>query len=224
MLPIDQVAIRLVLAAVLGSVVGFERERHDKAAGLRTHMLVSVGSALVMMVSTYGFDEVLGSKAATELDPSRVAAQVVSGIGFLGAGIIIFRRDAVIGLTTAAGIWAMAGVGLAVGGGMYFASIVATALIVAVIWAFRPIERRLRVESKQHTLNITVDRSVSISELEDKVHSTGALVTKVSIEKLADSAECSVKLVLDTTSATDVLTILDSVREFAGVRKVEITS
>jgi putative Mg2+ transporter-C (MgtC) family protein len=95
---------RLILAAVLGSVIGFERERLNWAAGLRTHMLVCVGSALIMLVSAFGFADVLGQKDVV-LDPSRIAAQVVSGIGFLGAGSILMRGEVVKGLTTAASLW-----------------------------------------------------------------------------------------------------------------------
>src|ERR1700742_4007569 len=111
------IALRLAVAALLGSLVGFERERLLWAAGLRTHMLVSVGSCLIMIVSAYGFSNVLGPHVI--LDPSRVAAQVVSGIGFLGAGSIILCNEVVKGLTTAASLWAVAAIGLAVGGGLY---------------------------------------------------------------------------------------------------------
>src|ERR1700754_2453205 len=110
---------RLIMAAALGSVIGFERERLEWAAGLRTHMLGCVGSALVMLVSMFGFAEVQNDPHVS-FDPSRVAAQVVSGIGFLGAGTILFLRQEVIkGLTTAAGLWTVAGIGLAIGGGLY---------------------------------------------------------------------------------------------------------
>ncbi len=103
---------RLLMAAALGSVIGIERERLQWAAGLRTHMLVCVGSALIMIVSTYGFTQVQG-KEGVVLDPSRVAAQVVSGIGFLGAGSILLRGEVIRGLTTAASLGTVAGVGLA---------------------------------------------------------------------------------------------------------------
>ena len=115
---------RLVLAAALGSVIGFERERLSWAAGLRTHMLVCVGSCLVMIVSAFGFADVLGPHVI--LDPSRVAAQVVSGVGFLGAGSIILRNEVVKGLTTAASLWTVAGVGLAVGCGLYVPAVAGT--------------------------------------------------------------------------------------------------
>ena len=116
MLSQTELICRLLLAAVLGSLIGFERERMSWAAGLRTHMLVSVGSALIMIVSSFGFADILDNPHVI-LDPSRVAAQVVSGIGFLGAGSILLRGEVIRGLTTAASLWSVAAVGLAIGGG-----------------------------------------------------------------------------------------------------------
>ena len=112
---IEQEILRLLAAAGLGAVIGFERERLDRGAGLRTHALVSTASALVIIVSAYGFMDVVTANHTIVLDPSRIAAQVVSGIGFLGAGTIILRKNAIRGLTTAASVWAVAGIGLAAG-------------------------------------------------------------------------------------------------------------
>ena len=134
--------LRLLLAALLGSVIGLERERLNWMAGLRTHMLVCVGSALVMLVSAFGFADSLG-RANVVLDPSRVAAQVVSGIGFLGAGVILLRGDVLRGVNTAASLWSVAGVGLAVGGGMYLAATSATAIILVILAGIKPFEHRL---------------------------------------------------------------------------------
>ena len=119
--------IRLVVAGAMGALVGLDREYRAKEAGYRTHFLVSLGSALIMIVSQYGFTEVLG-KEGIGLDPSRIAAQVVSGIGFIGAGTIILNKQIVRGLTTAAGIWTTAGIGLAIGAGMYGLGVSATIL------------------------------------------------------------------------------------------------
>ena len=119
---------RLVVAGLLGTVVGIEREWRVKEAGFRTHFLVSLGSALFMIVSQGGFEEFLAYHDGLRLDPSRVAAQVVSGIGFIGAGAIIFHRQIVRGLTTAASLWAIAGVGMATGAGMYGVAAAATVL------------------------------------------------------------------------------------------------
>ena len=120
-------AIRLLTAGILGAIIGLEREYRAKEAGYRTHFLVSLGSALIMIISQHGFGEVLG-ETGVGLDPSRIAAQVVTGIGFIGAGTIILNKQIVRGLTTAAGIWATSGIGLCIGAGMYTLGFSATAL------------------------------------------------------------------------------------------------
>ena len=119
--------LRLVVAGVLGGIVGWDREYRAKEAGLRTHFLVAIGSALIMIVSQHGFADVLG-KPGIGLDPSRIAAQVVSGIGFIGAGTILIQKQFVRGLTTAAGLWATSGIGLAGGAGMYWVGVCAMVL------------------------------------------------------------------------------------------------
>ena len=119
--------LRLVVAGVLGGIVGWDREYRAKEAGLRTHFLVAIGSALIMIVSQHGFADVLG-KPGIGLDPSRIAAQVVSGIGFIGAGTILIQKQFVRGLTTAAGLWATSGIGLAVGAGMDWVGVCAMVL------------------------------------------------------------------------------------------------
>ena len=122
-------ALRLFVAGAMGVLIGLEREYRAKEAGYRTHFLVALGSALMMIASQYGFMEVLKTDLI-RLDPSRIAAQVVSGIGFIGAGTIILQKQIVRGLTTAAGIWATSGIGLAVGAGMYAVGISATLLVL----------------------------------------------------------------------------------------------
>lgn len=132
----------LGLAFGLSALVGLERELRQKAAGLRTHTLVGVGAALIMLVSKYGFADVL-TKGLIILDPSRVAAQIVSGIGFLGAGLIIVRRDAIHGLTTAATIWLTAGIGMACGAGLAGLAAAVTALYFAAVYGFPAIVRQM---------------------------------------------------------------------------------
>ncbi len=140
--PLDGVG-RLVLAAALSGLIGLEREIRQKDAGLRTHLLVGLGGALVMMVSQYGFSDVV-VKDTVILDPSRVAAQVVSGIGFLGAGVIFVSRRGVHGLTTAAGVWLAAGIGLAVGAGLILWATAATVTGLGADLVLRLLEVRLR--------------------------------------------------------------------------------
>ncbi|AAK81580.1 putative Mg2+ transporter-C (MgtC) family protein [Clostridium acetobutylicum] len=121
--------LRIIIAGLCGGLIGYERKNRMKEAGIRTHFIVCLSSALIMVVSKYGFQDQIGIKNIS-IDPSRVAAQVVSGIGFLGAGMIFMRRQSVKGLTTAAGVWATAGVGLAIGSGLYLIGLLSSFIIL----------------------------------------------------------------------------------------------
>jgi putative Mg2+ transporter-C (MgtC) family protein len=152
------VLLRLVVAAVLGGAIGIERELRDREAGLRTHMLVSVGSALFTLVSAYGFHDFLThGGSVVRADPSRIAAQIVTGIGFLGAGAIIREGLSVRGLTTAATLWVVAAIGMAAGAGYTWPAVLSTVIVLVALWPvrvlafsvierFRPEENRLVVE------------------------------------------------------------------------------
>ncbi len=135
----SEIAFRLFLALVLGGIVGFERETHNRPAGFRTHILVSVGSALVMLVSAYGFSGEM-SYFGEGVDPSRIAAQVVTGVGFLGAGTILRHGNTVTGLTTAATLWIVSGIGLAVGIGFYPGAAFATLMVLVSLILLRSLE------------------------------------------------------------------------------------
>ena len=131
---------QLVLSIVLGMLIGFERERRGKQAGLRTFTLVALGSTLFTILSVSGFP---GSGASLAYDPSRIASQIVVGIGFLGGGLIFLKEDYVYGLTTAAGLWATAAIGMAVGFHMYTVAVVSTILILLVLWVFKLLDKRI---------------------------------------------------------------------------------
>jgi putative Mg2+ transporter-C (MgtC) family protein len=139
--PVDQIGT-LAIAFVLSALIGLERELRSKNAGLRTHTLVGLGSALFMVVSKYGFYDVIEANRIT-LDPSRLASQIVSGIGFIGAGLIFLRRDVVRGLTSAAIVWLTAAVGTAAGAGLWPVATVAVVAHYAVTFAFPPLMRLL---------------------------------------------------------------------------------
>ena len=127
--------LRLFVAAMLGGVIGLEREYRAKEAGFRTHFLVALGSGLFMILSQFGFNDVLGHFERVSLDPSRIASQVVTGIGFIGAGTIIFQKHVVRGLTTAAGLWVTSAIGMTAGAGMYVLSIATTVLVLLCLEA-----------------------------------------------------------------------------------------
>ncbi|MCW6507767.1 MgtC/SapB family protein [Lichenifustis flavocetrariae] len=153
-----EMILRLLVASAFGSAIGFERERLLWAAGLRTHMLVCVGSCLIIIVSAYGFNDVIGKNIV--LDPSRIAAQVVSGVGFLGAGTILFRGEAVKGLTTAASLWAVAAIGLAVGSGLFVAALAGTVIVLIVLAGIKPLEERYRRRNQTRSLSLLTRRGV----------------------------------------------------------------
>ena len=134
---------RLLLITVLAGLVGFERERHGRAAGLRTHILVGLGSCLIMLTALYLMEGLSGRVA---IDPTRMAAQVISGIGFLGAGTILRFRASVRGLTTAASLWAVAGIGLAVGAGFLVGAVAGTGIVLAALFGPSRLEWRLRTK------------------------------------------------------------------------------
>ncbi len=145
-LSLEEEVLRLALAAVLGGAVGIERELREHEAGLRTHMLVAVGSALFTLVSAYGFSEFFAAQEGNRfvpIDPTRIAAQIVTGIGFLGAGAIIRQGPRVRGLTTAATLWAVAAIGLACGAGYYSGAIATTVVVLVALWPVRIMWRYL---------------------------------------------------------------------------------
>lgn len=123
--------LRIVVSSLCGGLIGFERSRRQKDAGIRTHIIVALGSALIMVISKYGFEDIVVSETM-KFDASRIASNVVTGVSFLGAGVIFIKEQSIKGLTTAAGIWATAGVGLAIGAGLYFVGITATALLIVI--------------------------------------------------------------------------------------------
>jgi putative Mg2+ transporter-C (MgtC) family protein len=136
--------LRILLAAGLGAAVGVERELREREAGVRTHMLVAVGSALFTLVSAYGFGEFFTQGGPfVPVDPTRIAAQIVTGIGFLGAGAIIRQGPNVRGLTTAATLWAVAAIGLAAGAGYYAGAVATTIVVIFALWPLRIVTRRV---------------------------------------------------------------------------------
>ena len=166
------VLVRLLVAAGLGAAIGFERELHDREAGIRTHLLVALGSALFTMISAYGFT----GFAPVRWDPTRIAAQVVTGIGFLGAGAIIREGISVRGLTTAASLWVVAGIGMGAGAGYSWPSVVATAIVVFVLWPGRILAghllERIRPEENRIVIELAEGKPVGplLAELEGVRH------------------------------------------------------
>ena len=160
-----ELVIRLIVAGVLGAVIGLEREYRAKEAGMRTHFLVAMGSSLIMVVSQFGFAEDL------HYDASRVAAQIVSGIGFIGAGTIMMRKQFVQGLTTAAGLWVVAGIGMAIGGGLYIVGIAGTILTLLGLEVLQRIVQKLHVRRVELVFSTkSHDNLVRITDVLNRSH------------------------------------------------------
>lgn len=214
-----EMCLRLLLSAALGSLIGLERERLLWAAGLRTHMLVCVGSCLLMIVSAFGFQDAL-RMPHTELDPSRVAAQVVSGIGFLGAGSILLRGEVIKGLTTAASLWTVAAIGLAVGGGLYVVSTAATFIILLILVAIKPMERVYRNRVQQHVFKlIAPSRALTLHTLHEVMGNRASKVKQFIVEKGPEDETDSITIELKRTSGAQASEILAQLLRIEGVHE-----
>jgi len=169
---------RLVLAAIFGTIIGLDREYREKEAGFRTHFLVSLGSALMMIVSQYGFSEIL-THDGVSLDPSRIAAQVVSGIGFIGAGTIIFNHQIVRGLTTAASLWATAGIGLTADAGMSWLALAATILTLVALEGLSLVFRSLG--SRRMVVVFSASDRTGVADTLDRIRTDGYMVVSYEV-------------------------------------------
>jgi len=213
--------LRIVVAAALGGAVGIERELRDHDAGFRTHMLVAVGSALFTIVSAYAFrDFLVGGGAVVRADPTRIAAQIVTGIGFLGAGAIIRQGLSVRGLTTAATLWVVAAIGMAVGAGYYGGAVITTAVVLVSLWPLRVLARMgtSRFGAQKSTLVAQLAAGASPGPLLDEVERLGARVKAVEIGHEGDRRT----LLLDVTMhpQTDAPRVIAQVGDLDDVLEV----
>lgn len=212
---IADITLRLVLAALLGGIIGYEREYTNRPAGFRTHILVCVGAALVMVTSEYIFTRYDGS-----MDPARLGAQVVSGIGFLGAGTIIRDGVNVRGLTTAASLWAVSCVGIAVGTGFYGGAAAATAIIFLTLIILKKAEMRFARKNRHRTFVVEAD------DIPGRVGSVTNLLEQNKIQvndiQIHKSKENGIVIKLKAKLPGDMLDmqVVSSIRDIDGVKKV----
>ena len=214
---------RLLAAAALGSLIGFERERRLWAAGIRTHMLVCVGACLFMIVSAFGFSTSITQQHVI-LDPSRIVAQVVSGIGFLGAGAILARGEIVRGLTTAASIWTVAAIGLAVGGGLYFAAGLSTAIILAILAGVKPLEEAYRDRNQTCRLVIETTRGTITPEILKHALKVRNGQIKRFHARARDTDVDDLTVILARVSSNDIASFIPKIKTISGVTKVNVAS
>lgn len=178
--------VRIIIAALCGFAIGYERKNRGKGAGIRTHMIVGIASALMMVVSKYAFTDLVDYPGTRGADSSRIAAQVISGVGFLGAGMIYVQRQSVKGLTTAAGIWATSGVGLAIGGGMYFIGITTTVFIIVMQIILHKNYKILKMPNEEQ-LSVTLSNTAdSIERFEHFLAEFEIHVTDIDFKKTED--------------------------------------
>lgn len=211
--------LRLIVAGACGALIGYERENRLKEAGIRTHLIVALGSALIMIVSKYGFADVLGGNGIG-LDPSRIASQIVSGIGFLGAGTIFVKKQSVSGLTTAAGLWATAGVGMAVGANLYFIGISATVLILIVQIILHKNYKWIPVSMAERISIQLTDSSEAISFLQEKFSENGVGIASLKAGRPKNGIiglEVSVKL----PEGFDTLKLMNLLKDSPYVKSIE---
>jgi putative Mg2+ transporter-C (MgtC) family protein len=220
---IGEVAARLVIAAALTGAVGLEREFRERAAGLRTHIMVGVGSALFTLVSAYGFNAFLQSGAnVVRADPSRIAAQIVTGIGFLGAGAILRQGLSIRGLTTAAGLWVAAAIGMAVGAGYYSAALLGTGVVLVSLGPLRAAEgflvaRRRRREAG--TLEIDLRSEQPLAPVLAVLEERRARVSRIQLEEEETGRELRIEVELAAgVSGRDLVEELTQLDEVTAVR------
>ena len=211
-----EIALRIFLACVFGGIVGFQRERNDSPAGFRTHILVSLGAALIMVLSMYGFTDF----TTVNKDPARLAAQVVSGIGFLGAGTILRDGVSVKGLTTAASLWVVSAIGLAAGAGFYFSSFLATFLVFVTLE--RSVEHYF-FRSKQILRIVTVNGTCKVKEMNRIIESHRIIAQNISMILLNEEEnKTTFEYTLRTPFARiNTEKIIEDLNEVDGVYSVE---
>jgi putative Mg2+ transporter-C (MgtC) family protein len=219
-----ELALRLVSAAVLCGAVGFERETRGQAAGLRTHILVGVGSALFTLVSAYGFPDFFPddrfSDNVPRPDPTRIAAQIVTGVGFLGAGAIIRQGAVIRGLTTAASLWIAAAIGMACGAGYYAGAAIAAALAVAVLWGLKQLRPVLlgRVRPGAGFLELDLDAAAPLEPALAAIAQADAEVESIESTREGDRRRVVMELLVPAAKSFDSLA--SELGGLQGVRRV----
>jgi putative Mg2+ transporter-C (MgtC) family protein len=217
-----EILLRVGLAAALGGAIGFERELREREAGLRTHMLVSVGAALFTLVSAYAWaDWRFSTEEGLVFDPTRIAAQIVTGIGFLGAGAIIRQGLSVRGLTTAATLWVVAAIGMAAGAGYYTAAVITTVLVLFSLWPLRLVAFRLsgRLRPEEGRLAIELPAGASAASVLACVEEAGAAVRSLEFEEEGDTRRIDMRVrIASGRSAAALLDALTRTQDVKGAR------
>lgn len=210
---------RLLLSMILGSIVGFERRRRGQTAGVRTFSLIAMGSALAMVLSVYV------AQKYSDGDPTRMAAQVISGIGFLGAGAIIQMKGSVRGLTTAAGIWMVANIGMAVGCGMYWVATIATGLILFILVLLERIEHRISMRSESRIIRVRVGEILhDINKYREVMRKYGVVLSNFYVEYDFEQSETRLNLVVVLKENVDYVGLFSSFERLYPTRSITLAN
>ena len=209
----------MALSLLLGALVGAERQRGDHAAGMRTHALVCLGSTTFMLVSAYAFPE-LSQASNGRVDPTRIAAQVVTGIGFLGAGMIFTQRNVTRGLTTAAGLWVVAGIGLGIGAGMYFVAVGGTILMLMVLAMLKPLEARLFNPKAQIAVRV-IPNVGQLASIREALKANGIRPRSILISPYPDDQEL-IEIHCAPSPGTALEKLIEALRSLPGLVDVEL--
>ncbi len=217
---------RLVISAILGGIVGLERGSGDRPAGFRTHILVCTGSALIMLVSMYGFDGFNAEplEIPKNRDSARIAAQVVSGIGFLGAGTIMHEGVTVRGLTTAASLWMVSAIGLASGSGMYLIALAATVITMITLVTFHDVEKRFAGKSRsarQYIRVVADNKPGTITEVTSYLSMNGIKVKTLNVKNTSDKNRIILEIYLKVNKDVDTSQIISGIQSVEGVISLE---
>lgn len=219
------ILLRLIIAVVCGLSIGIERENRGKGAGLRTHAIVAIASCLMMIISQYGFNNFFErmdlSLSDVKIDPSRVAAQIVTGVGFLGAGMIFIQKNAIIGLTTAAGVWATAGIGMAIGCGMYFLGIVSTVIII-LVQLFIHKSTHFTYSQTEESMSFCIDDSTeALSQLTSIITDYNISIAEMSYTKTNDN-KLDVEMLVWLNKRIDKEKMIEKLRNCDFIQSVKI--
>lgn len=213
--------LRLFIAAICGSAIGYERKNRMKEAGIRTHFIVAIGASLMMIISKYGFQDQIGWHNTT-LDPSRIAAQVVTGVGFLGAGIIFMQKQTIKGLTTAAGIWATAGIGLAIGAGLYSVGLAATIIIILGQILLHGKIKWLPSQKTELLILQIVDKPGAVQNIQKIFEEQNVTILNFKTKSNKDPAEViDLKIVIRVSESFNIINLLSILQDNPFVKSVE---
>lgn len=212
--------LRLVFSAICGAIVGLEREKRQKSAGLRTHIIVAMASSLMMIVSKYGFMDVI-SIDGISLDASRIAAGVVTAVGFIGGGVIFIRKDNAVGLTTAAGLWGTVGIGIAIGAGMYILGFLATILMV-VIQLFMHWKKLKVVTSAAGSIVVNMTKNnFTLEILRKKLEEDGMFIRNLNISR-TDDDQIMLKATVMFSKKEPLPSIVDDVSRLSYIENLDL--